>query len=292
MREQSLRAIAEMLGGVVSGAQVLAPGPGHSPKDRSMCVKLSTSPPNGFIAHSFAGDDWRTCREHVASRLGLSSSRCHAWINRCDRSHTAAPRDDGGKLLWIWRQRRPISGTPAEHYLRKVRGYQCKIPATLGYLPPRGVHPPAMIAAFGKASELEPSVLAIDDGAVRAIHLTKLRSDGSGKTDAKPDKIIVGQAALAVPIVLAAPNDLLGLAITEGIEDGLSIHAATGLGVWAASTAGRMPALAEAVPAYVECVTVIGHRDQAGERGATGLVSRLKARGFEVLLTFLSEAAA
>lgn len=32
------------------------------------------------------------------------------------------------------------------------------------------------------------------------------------------------------PIVLAPLNDLLGLIVTEGIEDALSAHQATGLG--------------------------------------------------------------
>jgi hypothetical protein len=40
----SLSDIARALGGEVAGGQALAPGPGHSPKDRSMCVRLS---PNG-----------------------------------------------------------------------------------------------------------------------------------------------------------------------------------------------------------------------------------------------------
>ena len=48
--------------------------------------------------------------------------------------------------------------------------------------------------------------------------------------------------------MLAPMNDLLGLAITEGVEDALSIHAATGLGAWAAGAASRLPALADAVP--------------------------------------------
>ena len=39
------------------------------------------------------------------------------------------------------------------------------------------------------------------------------------------------------PIVLAPLTDALGLAITEGIEDALSVHEATGLGVWAAGSA-------------------------------------------------------
>ena len=55
----NLRAVALALGGDVVGSQVLAPGPGHGPRDRSLSVKLSPSSPDGFIAHSFAGDDSR-----------------------------------------------------------------------------------------------------------------------------------------------------------------------------------------------------------------------------------------
>ena len=61
-----------------------------------------------------------------------------------------------------------------------------------------------------------------------AIHLTRLNPDGS-KLSEKP-KIMIGQSARGFPIVVAPPNDLLGLAITEGIEDALAIHEATGLG--------------------------------------------------------------
>ncbi len=44
-----------------------------------------------------------------------------------------------------------------------------------------------------------------------------------------------------LPIVVAPVNDRLGLAIAEGIEDGLSVFVETGLGVWAAGSAGNMP---------------------------------------------------
>jgi putative DNA primase/helicase len=42
----SLRALARALGGVVAGSQVLAPGPGHGPKDRSLSIRLSTIDPD------------------------------------------------------------------------------------------------------------------------------------------------------------------------------------------------------------------------------------------------------
>ncbi len=90
--------------------------------------------------------------------------------------------------------------------------------------------------------------------------------------------------SMGLPIVLAPPNDLLGLAITEGIEDGLSVSQATGLGVWAAGAANRMPALAAAVPNYIDCVTIYAHADEAGKRGAFELARALQALGIEVLI--------
>ena len=95
-----------------------------------------------------------------------------------------------------------------------------------------------MIAAIGLAEEPEPGVLAIRDNAVRAVHLTRLTPDGRGKAGTAADKVTIGQGSVGTPIVLAPPNDLLGLAITEGIEDGLSVHAATGMGARAAGSAG------------------------------------------------------
>ena len=67
----NLRAIALALGGEVAGGQVLAPGPGHSPRDRSLSIKVSQDAPDGFVVHSHAGDDWKECRDHVYSRLNI-----------------------------------------------------------------------------------------------------------------------------------------------------------------------------------------------------------------------------
>jgi putative DNA primase/helicase len=72
MIEHSLRQIAHALGGEVSGCEVRAPGPGHGPRDRSLSVKLSASSPDGFLVHSFAGDDFKHCRDYVKSKLGVS----------------------------------------------------------------------------------------------------------------------------------------------------------------------------------------------------------------------------
>ena len=67
----TLQQIARALGGEVCGNQVRAPGPGHSPKDRSLSIKLDASAPDGFLVHSFADDDPIRCKDYVREKLGL-----------------------------------------------------------------------------------------------------------------------------------------------------------------------------------------------------------------------------
>ena len=71
MSSLDLRSIAKALGGEVSGGQVLAPGPGHSPKDRSLSVKPDPNAPDGFTVHDFAGGDWKAGKDFVREKLGL-----------------------------------------------------------------------------------------------------------------------------------------------------------------------------------------------------------------------------
>jgi KaiC/GvpD/RAD55 family RecA-like ATPase len=66
-----LPSLARTLGGEVNGDQVLAPGPGHSSKDRSLSVKPDHTAPDGFVVHSFAGDDPLACKDHVRQKAGL-----------------------------------------------------------------------------------------------------------------------------------------------------------------------------------------------------------------------------
>ena len=187
------------------------------------------------------------------------------------------------KSRWLWSQRQPIVGSIAEAYLRKCRGYQGRLPGTLGFLPARDDYPPAMIAAFGTAAETLPGEIVIYDAAIRGVHITRLAPDGSGKAGSDADKLTIGVANKS-PIWLAPANDGLGLAISEGVEDALSVHQATGLGAWAAGTAGRLPGMAEYVPSYIECVTIMVDPDPVGERNAGELARRLDKRGIEVLM--------
>jgi len=187
--------------------------------------------------------------------------------------------DQHRKAAWLWSQRKPITGSIAERYLRS-RCITC-LPATLGFLPSlKPEHHPTLIAAFAVVDEPEPGVCGKPQN-VSAVHLTLLKADGGGKAEVEPNKIIIGSPR-GLPIILAPPNDLMGLAITEGIEDALTAHQATGLGVWAAGSAGFMPKLAGAVPNFIAAVTIFGHPDEAGQDGARRLAVALRKRGVEV----------
>jgi hypothetical protein len=173
--------------------------------------------------------------------------------------------------------RRPIAGTPAERYLREVRGITGALPATLGILPARDEYPPALIAAFGIPTEPAPGVLAIADTDVTGVHITRLKPDGSGKDPHEPAKIMIGKSC-GWPIVLAPPNDGGGLGVVEGIESGLSVLAVTGIGMWVAGSASRLPALAERIPGHADCITILADTDDDGMRHAHELERRLRAR--------------
>jgi hypothetical protein len=49
-----------------------------------------------------------------------------------------------------------------------------------------------------------------------------------------------------------------------------------------------MPALANKVPSYVDCITIAGEAD-AGRKGAAALAERLHARGLYCELHFLGD---
>src|SRR5262245_25243547 len=66
------RTIARVMGGDVNGDGALVPGPGHSPKDRSLSVKPDPGALDGFVCHSFSGDDFVACRDHVKDKLGIT----------------------------------------------------------------------------------------------------------------------------------------------------------------------------------------------------------------------------
>jgi hypothetical protein len=281
---------ARLLGGARTGngfichCPVPSHGSGRGDRKPSLFVKDGHT---RLLVTCFAGCDSREVLaeiwRHGLSNGALPRSFLDPKTSSGDHFHEEYKRQQSEKAAWLWSRSRSVEGTPAERYLRQARCYSGPIPKTLGFLPPiRPDHHPAMIGAYSLVDEPAPGVLSRPCN-VTAVHLTLLQTDGSGKADLEPNKLTVGQPR-GSPIVLAPPNDLLGIAITEGIEDGLSVHQATGLGAWVAGSAPYMPSLADAVPGYVEWITVCVDDDKAGRRDSLNLAERLRKRGIEITL--------
>lgn len=105
--------IAATMGGTVTGPDSCnVPGPGHGKADRSLSVRINRAVPLGFTVYSFAGDDWRICRDFVAAALGFSglNSGIHEFNHHRPMGGTSVP-------LRLWNETIAAPGTLAEKYL-------------------------------------------------------------------------------------------------------------------------------------------------------------------------------
>jgi hypothetical protein len=92
--------IARTMGGEARGAQALVPGPNHTPKDRSLSIKLEASAPGGLLVHSFAGDDPIRCKDYVREKLGLAPWSGTGSANGKRITWTYDYKDEAGELLF------------------------------------------------------------------------------------------------------------------------------------------------------------------------------------------------
>src|SRR5262249_26315748 len=128
---------ARLLGGEVSGDQVLCPGPGHRPKDRSLVVRVDKDAPDGFGLHSFGDDDPIRCRDYVRERLGLAPFKRKDNGKRI--AATYSYRDESGQLLFEvvrfspkgFAQRVPNGNGEWVWKLSKTRRVPYRLPALL-----------------------------------------------------------------------------------------------------------------------------------------------------------------
>jgi hypothetical protein len=112
----ALSSWARALGGDVNGRSVTCPGPGiASPRDRGLSVTPEPSAANGFLVHSFAGDDPTGCLDYVRARRpaftpqgGAPPRKPAAGTHQALKFATVAP-DNGTKASWLRAQHEPIS---------------------------------------------------------------------------------------------------------------------------------------------------------------------------------------
>jgi putative DNA primase/helicase len=299
MTALDLRAIARALGGEVSGRRVLAPGPQHGPKDRSLCVSLAPALPGGFLVHSFAGDDPIECKDYVRARLGLPAwqpgdeqdrrvhlSRIKDWDRTIADGQATLREKTEDDLLRIkraqalWNEAADPRGTRAVQYLvtRALDLADDLADAALRYHPRcpwrnensgRTERIPALLAAFE----------SIDTNDITAVH--RIRLDQPQRWP-KADRRMLGVVQrAAVKLDRIATTIMIG----EGVETCMAARQCMASGdierapVWALGSVGaisffpildgvkRLTILGESGEASAQAVRICGQRwQQAGRR--------------------------
>ena len=258
--------LARRLGGTVAGrGKVIVPGPGHSASDRSLSVLLDPAAPDGFTTHSFAGDDWKLCRDHVREQLGLQPKV--SVSHEPPRPHAVVrPVSTTAYAHRLWCEAEPITGSLAERYLL-ARGLTipddvlsadalrfrpaCPFRLTDGTL----VRLPTMLGAM----------VDIVSGSFRGVHRTALSADGSTKANTpglgNPKKML-GTAKGACIKLSADDTVTTGLHIAEGIETALACMAMGFAPIWSALSASGI-AHFPILPG-VEVITILSDNDANG----------------------------
>ncbi len=275
------QAIIRRLGGHWRGRYGMARCPCH--RDRTPSLKVSDGLYGEPILHCFGGCGWRDVKDSLR-RGGLlpewPGDNGHDREKKAPLSREIVKRRDAAdradkarrtrQALRIWRRCVPAPGTLVETYLR-ARGITIPVPPSIRFLPdarhkPTGLNLPAMVAGVQDHA-----------GRVVAIHRTFLSLDGTAKAGVREPRMSLGPVAGAA-VRLARANGRV--AVSEGVETGLSILQATGIPTWAALSATNMASVI--LPPDIRNVILGPDGDEAGALGTQEAAKRLVREGREV----------
>jgi hypothetical protein len=170
-----------------------------------IAVSASTSTRPPFRAFSFAGDDWRVCRDHICERLGI------AHQPQKPNQHAARPLRTAGQgkrkvliremIEGIARQLVPLRGTPGERYLAETRRIDTAATADiLERADAIGWHRSVLFREAGRALDgkrlgcivgvMTDPVTAKPTGAISRTYIHEGRKIGKAKTLGSPVGIV------------------------------------------------------------------------------------------------------
>jgi putative DNA primase/helicase len=193
------------------------------------------------------------------------------------RPHRQLARFKAHSTDWavnLWREAKPARDTPVETYLAS-RGLK---------LPDRSEHALRFHPACPRGEGRLPAMLGLMSGIVTGrmlgVHRTFLSADGRAKANLEPNKMMLGRAKGAV-LKLSPDEDVtLGLALTEGIEDGLAVLNDGFAPVWACLSAGTL--MNFPVLGGIGALTLCADNDTPGRQAAEACAARWRAAGKEV----------
>ncbi len=208
----------------------------------------------------------------------LATLRDEGAINSYAHSDSSFSFDSSSKneyIQRIWQESVPAKGTLVEKYLCS-RGYTGEIPASIRFHPclkhaPSGKTLPAMVSG----------VTIYPSNVVTAIHRTYLSTDGSSKADVVSNKMMLGSVKGGAVMFGQRGGSIL--AVSEGIENALSLFLATGWPTWATLSASGMeniilPSIDDAGTLYI-----IADHDNRGLLAAVNLGDKEEVAGRNVL---------
>lgn len=256
--------LAKALGGKRYGRAWKARCPAHL--DRNPSLSIKDSPSGRVLIFCHAGCESVRVIDKLRSMGLWGSSDCHRpQLQIVDEQFDHDDEARKQAALEIWAGSIPAHDTPVEYYLRR-RGITIPIPASLRFHDALRHHPtgttwPGMIA-----------LITGPDGAPVAIHRTYITLNGNGKAPVTPQKMTLGSCR-AGAVRLGEIRRGKSLAISEGIETGLSVAQACELPVWAALSADGMKRVA--LPAEAKSVILCADNDANGV-GRTAAKAALK----------------
>lgn len=263
------RTLTEMLGGTWFGAYGRAKCPvcGGDKQNPPLSIKRGHS---GLLLHCFKGCDYRDIREAL-SVYGFNEPKPMTAADALQerKKEDAIAQKKAAQAETCWNEAQPISGTPAETYLRS-RGITGDLPETLRF------HPDCWHA--GSAKRLPAMVARIDGGERFAVHRTYLTASGL-KADVSPAKAMLGGVKGGAVRLGGSVGPLV---VGEGIESVLSVLSVlsqTGTSWAALSTSGLM---AVNLPEYPHDLIVAIDGDKPGRVAGDCLARRAAASGWKV----------
>ncbi len=281
----SLPEIARALGGKVSGRQVVAPGPNHSGRDRSLAIVLSFGSPDGFIVHPHSpADDWRECRDYVRSRLGLDRQPFRQVAGReQEEQRRAAKRDEAAdrarrivRARRLWGQAINPRNTVVETYLRS-RGLD--LPADVGGRVIRfhGACPWGQDdGTTGRVLAVVTAMRDLRTDELVAVHRTALTPEGE-----KIERRMLGPSGGAAVKIDEEGSGVL--TVGEGVESCLAARQFGLAPIWALGSVGEIERLP--ILPGIATLRLLEERDASGasRRAVKRCTARWADRGREVV---------
>jgi putative DNA primase/helicase len=252
-----------------------------------------------FCNHCGAGDGFKLLMGHLGLTFAGAADHIRKYfgkeeVQRKIINHAPAIKAEEdiahvrAKLQECWDKAKPIKkGDPVWKYLVQTRQLPDDIPAVLRY------HPRASYWEKGEGEHAVfvgtfPMMIAKvqgPDGKPVSIHRTYLTEKGEKAPVKKTKKLMKGLGISGGAIRLFPATDVL--AVAEGIETALAVHAVTGQPCWATISSTVMMKLE--VPESVKTVYIYADNDapdekerRAGQDAAKALEERLRSQGITV----------